>query len=180
MAAGHDWHSRLAGDVCSRVAACLAWRRVECLKRPEKKYFIWAIRMCTIPEGIYELGKLFLASRRIAGTCSIHKLYPRYGKPTYEIKATIVHVMTDWARHCYLEWKWAWEEFEARWRSTRAECSPCPLVRNGVQCGSPCTAHKYGAANAYCSHSLPRVQVHEWTSVPGQGSAQKRKRPRLP
>ena len=36
-------------------------------------------------------------------------------------------------------------------------CSPCPL------CGKPCTAHELNPAEAYCSHSLPRMDIHEWT-----------------
>jgi len=35
-------------------------------------------------------------------------------------------------------------------------CKPCP-------CGKPCTAHELNPAEAYCSHSLPRMGIHEWT-----------------
>ena len=109
MIAGNDWDFLLAGDVGSRVAACLSRRRIE-----YSNGVIWLNR---IPEGVFELGKFFLVSRAVADTQVINKLYPRFGEPTYEFKATIVHVRMEWARHCYREWEWAWEEFRDYLRS---------------------------------------------------------------
>ena len=46
------------------------------------------------------------------------------------------------------------------------KCSPCPL------CGSRCTGHTRrritaGLVDAYCTHGLPRMGVHEWTTRMG-------------
>ena len=44
------------------------------------------------------------------------------------------------------------------------KCSPCPL------CGRRCTGHTRrritaGLVDAYCTHGLPRMGVHEWTTM---------------
>ena len=44
------------------------------------------------------------------------------------------------------------------------KCSPCPL------CGRCCTGHirrriTAGVVDAYCTHGLPRMGVHEWTTM---------------
>ena len=44
------------------------------------------------------------------------------------------------------------------------KCSPCPL------CGRRCTSHTRGRitaglVDAYCTHGLPRMGVHEWTTM---------------
>ena len=124
MMAGNDWHFLLAGDVGARVAACLSRRRIE-----YSNGVIWLNR---IPQGVFELGKFLLVSRKLADTHEINTLYPRNGETTYEFKATRL----EWARQNYREWKWASEELERFLRSV--------------------------------------------TSVPGRGSAQKRKRPGPP
>ena len=128
MIAGNDWDFLLAGDVGTRVAACLSRRRIECLERPEGQpcgEWCHLAHMCpalcqgycifqlgTILEGVFELGKFFFASRRATDTQVINKLYPRFGEPTYEFKATIVYLRMEWARLCYREWKFAWDEFD--------------------------------------------------------------------
>ena len=44
------------------------------------------------------------------------------------------------------------------------KCSPCPL------CGRCCTGHirrriTAGVVDAYCTHGLPRMGIHEWTTM---------------
>ena len=47
----------------------------------------------------------------------------------------------------------------------RRVCSPCPL------CGKPCTGHLASPGDAYCTHSLPDMDIHEWTATQaGSGS----------
>ena len=43
----------------------------------------------------------------------------------------------------------------ARW--PLSACSPCPL------CHRACSAHAKNPAEAYCSHGLPHMGIHEWT-----------------
>ena len=128
MIADDGWDGLLAGWYGTRVAAYLSRRRIECLERPEGQpcgEWCHLAHMCpalcqgycifqlgTIPEGVFELGKFFLVSRRIADTQVIDKLYPRSGEPTYEFKPTTVHVRMELARHCYREWEFAWKEFD--------------------------------------------------------------------
>ena len=44
--------------------------------------------------------------------------------------------------------------------ATRRPCPPCPM------CGAPCTAHVDSPDEPYCSHSLPRMNIHEWGGTP--------------
>ena len=37
-------------------------------------------------------------------------------------------------------------------------CSPCPF------CHQACSAHGRNPFEAYCSHGLPHMDIHEWTS----------------
>ena len=37
-------------------------------------------------------------------------------------------------------------------------CLPCPL------CHQACSAHRRNPFEAYCSHGLPHMDIHEWTS----------------
>ena len=133
MIASNDWDFSLAGDLLEQVIACLSRRRIECLERvdgqpcgnwPRRAALCPALcqgygifQQGTIPGGVFDLGKFLLVNRRIADRQVILKLYPRNGEPTYEFEATIVHVRMERARHCYREWKWAWEEFRDYLRS---------------------------------------------------------------
>ena len=57
------------------------------------------------------------------------------------------------------------EEEEEDRRRMSLVWSPCPL------CGKPCTAHELNPAEAHCNHSLPGMDIHEWTATQaGSGS----------
>ena len=43
-------------------------------------------------------------------------------------------------------------------RQPLSTCSPCPL------CHQACSAHRRNPFEAYCSHGLPHMGIHEWTS----------------
>ena len=57
-----------------------------------------------------------------------------------------------------------WRRPGAPRAAARLACLPCPM------CGAQCTAHKINPSEAYCSHSLPRMNIHEWGGVVAQGS----------
>ena len=63
-----------------------------------------------------------------------------------------------WARYVFRKGQEeaAEEEEKVERRRRILVCKPCP-------CGKPCTAHELNPAEAYCSHSLPRMGIHEWT-----------------
>ena len=44
-------------------------------------------------------------------------------------------------------------------------CSPCPF------CHQACSAHGRNPFEAYCSHGLPHMGMHEWTRAGSAGSA---------
>ena len=57
-----------------------------------------------------------------------------------------------------------WRRPGAPRAAARLACLPCPM------CGAQCTAHKINPSEACCSHSLPRMNIHEWGGVVAQGS----------
>ena len=57
-----------------------------------------------------------------------------------------------------------WRRPGAPRAAARLACLPCPM------CGAQCGAHKINPSEAYCSHSLPRMNIHEWGGVVAQGS----------
>ena len=57
---------------------------------------------------------------------------------------------------------------QARRATAAVACLPCPL------CGRGCSAHVFDALDNRCSHSLPRMGIHEWDSVPQPGMSRTR------
>ena len=64
------------------------------------------------------------------------------------------------------------EEEEEERRRRSLVCSSCPL------CGKPCMARKLDPAQAYCSHSLPCMDIHEWTGELEEEEEEERRRRR--